>query len=317
MSLQKKYRYINPHVSKIRRSLFDLFLWKAGFYKDAHPIPVVPSSFSYPLPEAPLNPHAPRVTWINHSTFLIQIEGTHLLTDPIWSERCSPLKNLGPKRHHLAPLEIADLPKIDYVLISHNHYDHLDKKSVRKLHTLFPSLTWFVPSGVKKWFLSEGINNVVELGWWEEATVEGLKFTLTPAQHYSGRCGYDLNRTLWGGWVVESSAKRFYFVGDTGYNPHDFKQIGKKWGFMDLSLIPIGCYRPRKFMSPVHVEPKDAVRIHQEVGSKLSLGMHWKTFHLADESPHEPPYDLFLALQEGGIDPLTFLAVEPGYSVNW
>lgn len=269
------------------------------------------------------------VTWVNHSTFLIQIEGVHILTDPIWSDRCSPLKKLGPKRHHPPPFRISELPRIDYVLISHNHYDHLDKDSVLKLFKRFPEITWIVPMGVKAWFLKKGISKILELSWWDEFSIASkshphlnLKVTAVPSQHFSGRRGYDLNQTLWVGWVVECERqkkplKRFYFVGDTGYNHYDFKKIGEKWGSMDLSLIPIGSYSPRKFMSPVHIDPQSAVQIHQEVGSHLSIGMHWKTFRLSDESPHQPPYDLFVSLQKRGIDPLSFLVLEPGHAINW
>jgi N-acyl-phosphatidylethanolamine-hydrolysing phospholipase D len=315
-----KDRYINPYRENIRRSLWDVFLWRAGFYDDTHTLELAPQDFAYPMPKTPIDTGKPRAVWLNHSSFLVQFGGKTLLTDPIWSNRCSPLPFLGPKRRHLPPLEIEQLPKIDYVLISHNHYDHLDYKSIKKLFKLYPHILWFVPTGVKKWFLHQGITNVVESGWWDETILkEGLKVTSVPSQHFSGRRISDLNKTLWTGWVVENLDinKRVYFVGDTGYNPFDFKKIGEQFGFMDLSLIPIGSYLPRRFMSPVHIEPADAVKIHKEVKSVLSLAMHWKTFRLSDEPMHQPPYDLFLALQKEKMDPLTFLAVEPGFEVNW
>jgi N-acyl-phosphatidylethanolamine-hydrolysing phospholipase D len=266
--------------------------------------------------------------WINHSTFLIKVENVHILTDPIWSQRCSPVSFFGPKRRHPPALALKTLPKIDYVLISHNHYDHLDKKTVLELFALYPDITWLVPLGVQSWFTKLGISKVFEHTWWESRELSNpassLKISITavPAQHFSGRNTKDINSTLWVGWVVEfkkdnSHSKRFYFVGDTGYNPYDFKKIGEHWQEMDLSLIPIGSYVPRKFMSPVHIEPFDAVRIHQEVKSKLSIGMHWKTFRLSDEPLNQPPYDLYLALQKEGIDPSHFLALEPGHEINW
>jgi N-acyl-phosphatidylethanolamine-hydrolysing phospholipase D len=312
-----KKSFLNPHQPEIRRSLWDLLLWKAGYYDDPTPPKLAPSSFLFPVTHSPCDFSNPYVIWVNHSTFLIHLDGMHFLTDPIWSQRCSPLPFLGPKRRHHAALELERLPTIDYVLISHNHYDHLDKRTVKALFKHFPKICWCVPLGVKKWFQALGIDNVHEFSWWDEKEFLQLKVTATPSQHFSGRKGYDLNQTLWVGWVIEYQLKRFYFVGDTGYNPYDFKKIGAQWQSMDLSLIPIGSYLPRSFMAPVHVEPKDAVRIHQEVGSRMSIGMHWKTFHLSDEPFHQPPYDLFLALQEQKIDPAQFFVLDPGHAINW
>lgn len=313
-------RFANPHQEEIRRTLWDVVLWRSGVYNDLLPTPRRPKEFTYPNPSYQADRSRPCATWLNHSSFLIQVEGVRILTDPIWSQRCSPLPFFGPKRRHPVPLEVEELPKIDYVLISHNHYDHLDIKSVQRLFARFPEICWLVPTGVKSWFLRRGIKNVIESGWWDEAKLqEGIKATCVPAQHFSGRSARDLNTTLWCGWVfeVEKIKKRFYFVGDTGYNVHDFKEIGRQWKTMDLSLIPIGSYVPRRFMSPVHIEPRDAVRIHQEVGSHLSIAMHWKTFRLSDEPMLQPPYDLFLAMQEQGLDPQKFLAPEPGDVFNW
>jgi N-acyl-phosphatidylethanolamine-hydrolysing phospholipase D len=326
---KKNKRFINPHINHIHRGLFDVILWKTGYYKDSKNWPKAPLSFTYPVPEVPVNKNQPQAVWINHCTFLITVDHVNILTDPIWSERCSPLPFLGPKRQHQPPLKLSELPKIDYVLISHNHYDHLDKNTVQWLKKTHPEITWLVPFGVKKWFVEKGIHKVIELGWWEETILQHpgdsefqIKATAVPTQHFSGRNPLDINQTLWAGWVLDFDRKtrppkRFYFVGDTGYNPHDFKEIGKKWGYMDLSLIPIGTYLPRKFMSPVHAEPSDSVKIHREVGSLLSVGMHWKTFHLSDEPLNQPPYDLLLALEKEKIDPASFLALEPGYPINW
>lgn len=318
-------RYQNPHIKDIRRTLFDFILWKLGYYDDKSAQKKAPEGFRYPVEAPPYDPNCDFAEWINHSTYLIRSQGVHFLTDPIWSFRCSPSRFLGPKRRHEPPKEIAELPKIDYVLISHNHYDHLDKTSVKELHRQFPDIVWIVPIGVKKWFEKQGIRKVREIDWWHDAvfTLGNAKFRITavPTQHFSGRSMWDSNKTLWNGYVVESLeqevCKRFYFVGDTGYNPIDFKAIGEAWPHMDLSLIPIGTYVPRKFMSPVHIEPHHSVKIHKEVNSKFSLGMHWKTFHLSDEPMHQPPFDLFSALQEEGLQPESFLPIEPGQRVNW
>lgn len=324
----KKKRFFNPHIVDDKRSIKDALLWKMGYFDDKADLPEMPSSFQYPLKPLSEDLAKPKALWINHSTFFIKINGVHLLTDPIWGTRCSPLRFLGPIRQHETPLELEELKKVDHVLISHNHYDHLDKQTVLNLHKLYPNIHFWVPLGVKKWFLKMGITSVQELGWWESLSIPSLtnpshkmQFTAVPAQHFSGRNIHDSGKTLWAGWVVEffepSITKRLYFAGDTGYNPIDFKAIGKRWPHMDLSLIPIGSYVPRRFMSPVHVDPWQAVQIHQEVSSKQSIGMHWNTFKLSDEEVHRPPYDLFQALSQANIDPLTFLAVPPGYEVPW
>ncbi len=316
---KKQGRFINPHAAHIRRSFKDFILWKTGYYKDlGHHSAPESFVFPYQLPQCNLN--HPWASWINHSSFFISINGYHFLTDPIWSKRCSPFSFLGPKRRHAPGMRLSELPKVDFVLISHDHYDHLDEPTVMKLKYLFPKITWVVPYGVKKWFIKRGITQVVELQWWQEFKVTpALKITAVPTQHFSGRSTRDLNQTLWAGYVVEESsvAKCFYFVGDTGYNPYDFKKIGETFPSIDLSLIPIGSYMPRSFMSPVHIEPKHSVAIHQEVKSRLSIAMHWKTFHLSDEAMHQPPYDLYLALKQAKIDPSSFLALDPGVKINW
>lgn len=311
-------RFVNPYAPDVRRKLSDLLLWGLGHYDEPTETNPVPGDFKYPLPQSALNPEQPTACWINHSTFLVAHEGVHFLTDPIWSTRCSPVNFCGPIRRHPAAIPLEKLPSLDYVLISHDHYDHLDSSTVKQLHRRQPHITWVVPQGLKKWFHRRGIERVVELAWWESAPLNpDITITAVPAQHFSGRTMIDANQRLWVGYVIQFPKKRLYFAGDTGYNTYDFRKIGKNWNGMDLSLIPIGSYKPRKFMSPVHIEPHDAVEIHQEVGSKLSFGMHWKTFHLSDEEWNRPPYDLYLAMQAKGLDPLTFLAADPGHVINW
>lgn len=312
-------RFVNPHIDNIRRTPKDFVLWSLGYFRDI-PFQKVPDGFSYPMPDIDYLPNKPWAMWIGHSTYLISMGGKNILTDPIWSKRCSPVQFFGPKRRHPPPMPIDQLPTIHYVLISHDHYDHLDRPTVEKLFARFPHITWFVPHGVKEWFTKLGIQNVVELRWWENVVIDStVKVTSVPAQHFSGRKSPDLNKTLWSGYVVEDllCSKVLYFVGDTGYNEHDFKAIGKAFPQIDLSLIPIGAYSPRKFMAPVHVEPDHAVQIHREVGSKLSLGMHWKTFRLSEEPENQPPYDLFVAMKRAELNPHHFLAVDPGHKINW
>jgi len=323
---KKGRRFVNPHIDSTKRSLIDIALWQLGFYNDKKARKPRPKKFKYPNSKRKLKENTPKVTWINHCTFLVNVGGLYLLTDPIWEDRCSPLSFLGPKRRHTAPLALENLPDIDIVLISHDHYDHLCRETVLKLQEINPGITWVVPLGVKKRLQKLGMRHIVEMEWWEETHI-GIKgqeviITSVPSQHYSGRGLFDRNSTLWAGYVVDflqekSQEKRLYFVGDTGYNRKDFKNIGEKFGEMDLSLIPIGTYDPGKFMGPVHICPKKAVKIHDEVGSLLSVGMHWKTFRLSSEGLDQPPYDLFCALKKEGIDPKYFRVLEPGQTINW
>ena len=319
-------RYINPNIQSTKRSLVEIALWQLGYYNDRKVATKVPSKFRYPNSKRKLRPKAPTVTWINHCTFLIHVDGLNILTDPIWSDRCSPLPFLGPKRMHEPPLALKDLPHIDLVFISHDHYDHLDRKTVRYLHQQYPNITWVVPLGMKRWLKKQGMKNVLELDWWEKTKIdfEGREVDVTavPSQHFSGRGIFDKNCTLWSGFVIDfirpkKQRKRLYFVGDTGYNHKDFKAIGKYFGHMDLSLIPIGTYIPRAFMDPVHIDPVKSVAIHSEVHSNLSVGMHWKTFRLSGEGLDQPPYDLYRALEKKEIDPKSFRVLDPGQTINW
>ncbi len=310
--------YKNPHEKKILRGFTHFLLWQIGYYNDPYPSEPPPADFSYPNPQDNLDFNQPLATWINHSTFWIRIASKDFLIDPIWNERCSPLKFIGPKRKHPPPIKLDAFPKLDYVIISHNHYDHMDSETICQLQALYPNICWVVPKGVRRWFrkrLPEA--HTIELDWWQSQEHDGVRFSGVPAQHFSGRGLFDRNRTVWMGVVVEVGGKRFYFSGDTGYNDVDFKEIGEKFGSMDLSLLPIGAYAPRRFMKGVHVNPEDAVKIHEEVKSKQSLASHWWTFHLSVEVRDRPPYDLFCALKERGIDPLAFRVVEPGDSINW
>lgn len=325
----KRGRFINPHVDSIKRTLWDAFLWQLGFYNDDFELEEKPEDFSYPNPMEKVSLDKPTAMWINHSTFYVCIENIHIVTDPIWSKRCSPFSFLGPKRLHEPPCEVSDLPPIDLVVLSHDHYDHFDKKTLLEIIQRNPRVTFLVPKGVKKRVEALGAFSVIELSWGESRKIGFLKnpgltidCTLVPSQHFSGRTLFDKNKTLWGGWVLNflkdrQPFKQLYFVGDTGYNSRDFVQIGEVFGGFDLSLIPIGTYVPEAFMSPVHINPSNAVRIHKEVKSKLSLAMHWHTFRLSSEKQHQPPYDLFLAMEKEKLDPMTFRVVQPGQRINW
>lgn len=316
-------RYKNPHITKIKRTPVHFLAWFLGFYKDRDHS-VVPEDFVYPIIDLEGDAKA---TFIGHCTYVLEMFGTTFVTDPIWNDRCSPFSFLGPKRQHDPHIEIEDLKNIDYVLISHNHYDHLDLYSIRKIVGAFPHVTFIVPVGLKKWFLKKGIEKVVELDWWQSSNfckkknTPNIEITAVPAQHHSGRGFFDGNKSLWAGYVVtiksKGERKRFYFSGDTAYNDHDFKSIGRRFRNIDLSLCPIGTYSPKKFMETVHLSPKQAVSMHKDLKSKLSLGMHWGTFCLSDEPFNAPPYDLYNEMKEQNIDHSTFLPIPPGTSVSW
>ena len=246
----------------------------------------------------------PAVTWIGHASTLIQAGGSNILTDPIFSERASPLGFIGPKRHLAPGLALAELPHIDAVVVSHNHYDHLDAASVKALAAQpgGPPL-FIVPLGVKAWLAGSGIANAVELDWWQAARVGSVEIVFTPVQHWSGRSLTDRMETLWGGYAIFAPNFQVFFTGDTAYSK-DFADIHARFaarhgagrGF-DLALIPIGAYEPRWFMSEQHVDPAEAVRIHQDLAAERSIGIHWGTFQLTDESLDEPPQALTRAVR--------------------
>ncbi len=254
-----------------------------------------------------------QITWIGHATFLIQVDGMNILSDPIFSDRCSPVTFAGPKRIAPPGIPFDELPPIQAVVISHNHYDHLDAPTVARLGN---KPKYFVPLGLAKWFEENGISNVVELDWWESYSFDGLKFHSVPIQHFSGRSFFDRNETLWSGWVLESRSGKIFFAGDTGYSP-DFKEIGKRFDSIKVSMIPIGAYRPRWFMSPVHVDPPEAVMVHKDTRSECSIGMHWGTFKLADEPLGEPLLYLQKALREANIDEREFIVMKFGETLSF
>ncbi|XP_063691063.1 N-acyl-phosphatidylethanolamine-hydrolyzing phospholipase D-like [Bolinopsis microptera] len=252
------------------------------------------------------------VTWIGHSSCLLKMSGIYILTDPVFSQK--------RKRFRQPGLSLEEIDKVDAVVISHDHYDHLDYNSVIDINKRFPSSQWFVPLGLKSWFESSGIRSesIHEMNWWEEKShtfQEGeLTFTCLPAQHWSMRIapGIDMNYSLWCGWRVMSSEKNVYFAGDTGYNNRIFRQIGNHCGPFDLSLIPIGAYEPREYLKCQHVNPEEAVKVHDEVNSKLSLGIHWGTLRQGKEHYLAPPRDLKYALEVANINEAKFVTFQHG-----
>ena len=251
------------------------------------------------------------LTWIGHSTFLLQLGGLNVLTDPHFGARSSPFSFAGPQRLTPVGLAFEDLPDIDLVLVSHNHYDHLDEGSVRRIAGEHPQAQFVVPLGLAAWFRRRGINQVSELDWWQSAQFGAAKVSAVPVQHFSGRGVNDRDATLWCGFVVELAGRRVFFAGDTGYSK-DFADIAARFPAMDLSLLPIGAYNPRWFMAPVHVDPAEAVRIHQDLRSRLSVAMHWGTFRLTAEPLDEPPRLLAQAMSAAGVAADKFVVFQHG-----
>ena len=256
------------------------------------------------------------LTWIGHATVLLQLKGKNILTDPHYSERASPVRWAGPKRVIGPGLSFEALPYIDIVVISHDHYDALDERTVVRLHKRKggEKTTFFVPLGLRSWFEDLGIRKVVELDWWEEYSEENLRITAVPVQHWSKRSLFSTNKTLWAGWVIQSNDFRFFFVGDSGYTPH-FKEIGQKLGPFDLAAIPVGAYAPRWFMRPHHISPEEAVQVHLDVRCRKSVAIHWGTFILSDEPLDEPPKRLEKARKEKGLSDEEFVVLKHGETI--
>ncbi len=253
-----------------------------------------------------------QVTWIGHATFLIQVGGRNFLTDPIYSRCCSPvyLPNLRRLAEPGVPFE--QLPRIDGVLISHDHYDHLDRRTIRRLGS---EPHYFFPLGITPWFERMRFDNCHEADWGQRIAFDGLSLHCVPAQHFSGRGVFDRNRTLWCGWILEYAGRKLYFAGDSGYS-RLFAEIGGNYGPIDCALIPIGAYSPRWFMHPVHVDPREAVKIHRDVRARQSIASHWGTFRLTDEPPGEPPIYLRKVLDKEGVPKEEFVSLRFGETME-
>ncbi|MDF1762778.1 MAG: MBL fold metallo-hydrolase [Oleibacter sp.] len=301
--------FTNTNGQAINKSLGDLI---KAFNEQKKPDPV---DFPVLTPNQILieNPTANQITWIGHSTFLLQVDGLNILTDPHFTERASPFSFMGPKRIVPPALTLEQLPNIDAVIISHNHYDHMDEDTLYSLVQQQPDNPphIFVPLGLKSWFDEDDFPNVTELDWWQALTLGETTFVSVPVQHWSARGIFDRNKSLWAGWVIDTPHLRFLSVGDSGYSA-DFKKIGECFPGIDLAAIPIGAYNPRWFMQDAHMNPDEAVQVFQDLGAEQGIGMHWGTFILTFEEMTEPPKRLHQAMANAQLSPDRFVAMQHG-----
>lgn len=323
---QNNYQDFEP------KSLADVLRWRWAATRQGRPpapqapTPLVAPDLAFLHGNATAGPAMqPAVTWIGHATVLAQLSGLNVLTDPIFSQRASPLGFIGPQRQQPPGLSLRQLPAIDVVLVSHNHYDHLDEASVRALARQGGSSPLFVvPLGLADWFRRRHITRVVELDWWQSHPLQGslgpAEVMLVPAQHWSARGLRDRMATLWGGFALFAPDCHLFFAGDTGYS-RDFldmrerfaaRQSPARGGGFDIALLPLGAYEPRWFMKTQHVNVEEAVKIHHDIGAKRSLGVHWGTFSLSDEALDEPPRALAAQRAQQGLGEAEFFTLAIG-----
>lgn len=326
MAKQENGRYINSFNPQFKMpGITALLRWKTTETNNTN-LPHDPNELSkiLPLIQHEKNTYFQektglRLLWIGHATCLVQMDDFIFITDPLFSERCGVTPRIGPKRFRPPALTVDQLPdELSAVFISHNHYDHLDYPSVQALHQRYGnSLTWFCGMGLREWFVDCGIENAIELTWWQDIkhpVHSNVQIAFCPAQHWSRRGLNDTNKTLWGGYAIWTKNYRFYFAGDTGYthNIPIFRQIGRKYGPFDLSAIPIGAYAPRWMMEGQHVSPTEAVQIHIETKSKQTIAIHWGTWALAYEFFIEPKTKLAEELVKANVDPNKFVTIAHG-----
>lgn len=304
-------RFFNPRHHE-DRSLAEIWRWKRSSKPARWPsaVPVVPK----PPPPAPSS-EGVVVSWINHSSFLLQTETVAVLADPVFASRVGPFGVLGPKRVHPPGLLLDRLPRIDVVLLSHAHYDHCDLAALRRLAREHdPVLVTCLGNGALG--RRAGFRRIAELDWWQSYGSPGrFSIEALPARHWSNRLTGGRNRRLWCGFLLKSGARTVYFAGDTGYEQALFSELGERCGPVDLALLPIGAYEPRWFMAAAHCNPEEAVAIHRDVRSRKSVAMHWGCWQLTDEAREAPPEALRLACRQAKLADDDFVVLEPGESL--
>ncbi|WP_242696038.1 MBL fold metallo-hydrolase [Desertivirga brevis] len=260
-----------------------------------------------------LAPNGIRITWLGHSTLIMEVDGKRFLTDPVWSNVVSPFSFIGPKRFFHSPIKLEELPSIDGIIISHDHYDHLDEKTIRQIAKIMPEAQFFCGLGVSKWLKAFGadIRNIHEFGWWDELEIEkSFKIIATPARHFSGRGISDRYKTLWASWVIQGPEHTMFYGGDSGMFP-GFAEIGEKYGPFDLTALEIGAADDD--WEDIHMGPIKAAEAHLMLKGKVMLPIHWATFNLAPHPWEEPAEDLLVAAEKKGIK---LLLPQPGETVS-
>jgi N-acyl-phosphatidylethanolamine-hydrolysing phospholipase D len=255
----------------------------------------------------------PSITWIGHSCFSVRMDGVAFLTDPMFSRRASPFSFMGPRRMVAPGVPLGELPRVDFVVLTHDHYDHTDLPTVK--HLASQGIPFIVPLGMAAWIRAAG-GEATELNWWQETEVGGVRVTCVPARHFSGRSLRDRNRRLWCGWVVSGRTRRFYSAGDTAYPDH-FDEIGERLGPMDLAAVPIGAYLPAAMMHPVHTTPEEAFQIARDVRADKAVAMHFGTFDLSDEPVEEPPRRFRAEAERQGWSPDRAWVMKIGETREW
>lgn len=304
------FHNLDPNIKP--KNLLDILKWKRTSKRLQWPILSELISTDIP-PKKIANDENIRVSYVGHVTFLIQMKGLNILTDPVWSDMVSPFTFAGPKRVVKPGINFADLPKIDFILISHNHYDHLDIRTVKDLWLRDKPkiITPLMNDLIIKKYIKDA--DIVTLGWGESYKEQetGAEFCLESAQHWSARGIFDKNKALWGTFIIKTNIGDICFIGDSGYNINIFKEIGKKYNIL-LSLIPIGAYEPRWFMKPVHMNPEEAVLTHLDLHSKFSIASHFDVFQLADEAFNAAPLELQQAMKKYNIPENKFIIPKIG-----
>jgi L-ascorbate metabolism protein UlaG (beta-lactamase superfamily) len=300
-------RYRNPGLPA-SKSVAEVLRWQLTARRRRWPSRVALACAG--VVPATVAPGTVAATFVNHATLVLQLGGLTIVTDPMWSERASPVSFAGPRRVHPPGVALEAIPRVDLVLLSHNHYDHLDRPTLQRLEARHRPVTITV-CGTERYLPYRDRARVHSLDWWQSVEVEGARVTATPAQHFSGRGLLDRDRALWGSFVVEWDGPTVFFAADTGYWSH-FREVRERFGRIGLALLPIGAYEPRWFMAPAHMDPAEAVRAHLDLGGPPSIGMHFGTFRLTDEGRDDPPHELGAALDAAGIGRGRFRAPQPG-----